>query len=878
MSNIKRISGFALAVLAMMCCGKAAAQSTPSPELECGEYLWPVNRVPCPEVQIKQKHDHTPLARYRRRGFDTVVTCTQEQLVLSCTPYIPAQYFNGTYFVDQIPFNPPDTTFSLGTRMPPMADDNFAPSVTQIPYPFYFFGIRKNSFILGANGCVSFSPSATGGSGCAWSYSAPIPWPDGTSGAPGSLSAMRDAIYGVYEDTDPSVTSGHSATDWGMYYGVQDTFPCRKIICSWKDMSQFSCNSMHCSYQIVCYEGSNIVEVHVAQRQVCSSWNGGRGIIGIQNATGQPQVASSDPDAPNSSPQINGKPAAFYPSNRNITTANMTNVAYRFTPDGNTLARSHWYRIFDDPNDTIHADSVELSVYDPVHSPSTAAAALNDTNGYYTPMNPTSTCPTLTKCYVKPKMTSKYVFHLRFQNANLDWYDLRDTIVIGMDTLRYIDIHKDPIRDTLPAQVDICLDDTARMRIDIHTIEEIERELWRIHRIAGGDTILLDTLVGQNGENPSSAYLNVGEERTIEIFRVTQSGDTLVLDTTLFSKADYNEMGDSLKVRAVQLFSNRLPATGLQANKIDSIYILVSADFASGCHNYDTILVRIFPNFDTVTVAHICRGQVYHWNGNDYTSDTDPNVTKINLHSTPGCDSIAHLDLTVLDVSYTVDQRVDCKPIVWINGKEYSESNTATALQDTVRLENIYGCDSIVQLDFTLYPLTARLRANVDHFSLDNLDVELTDISVNGESRVWKFPTGIDQTGPVAYYSIPSELDGAKIVLMESSPYGCEDADSIYIPLIKEHFWVPNAFTPDNPAGNSTFGSVSTHVIQEDMSIYNRHGEMVFHCNGTDCTWDGRDMRGDPCVQGAYVYVIRYIHESTSKQTQTVTGTVTLIR
>jgi hypothetical protein len=293
-SNLHKTSVL-FAFLALLCGGKTAAQDSPSP---------------CPEVLISQKYDHVVSRTYRQQGWDTAATCAEPTITISAEPYIPVQRFNGYYTVEQIPYNPPDTTFALGTRMPPMADDNFAPSVTQIPYPFYFFGIRKTSFILGANGCVSFSSSATGGSGCAWSYSAALPWPDGTTGAPTSLSSMRDAIYGVYEDTDPSVTSGHSNTDWGMYYGIQGSFPCRKIICSWKDMAQFSCNSLHCTYQIVCYEGSNIIEVHVKQRQVCSNWNGGRGIIGIQNATGQPQVPGSNRTDPNYYVQ-NGAPAAF---------------------------------------------------------------------------------------------------------------------------------------------------------------------------------------------------------------------------------------------------------------------------------------------------------------------------------------------------------------------------------------------------------------------------------------------------------------------------------------------------------------------------------------------------------------------------------------
>jgi hypothetical protein len=267
MNKVSHIKQLALAVVfsltGSIALGQTVGPSDPSPAQECGEYTWPTE--PCPEVQVKQKHDHTPLSRYRRNGWDTVVTCAHRSIELSCAPFIPVQKFNGQYFVDQIAYNPPDPTFALGTRMPISTDDNFSNYSTNIPYPFYFFGIRKNSFVLGANGLVAFGPvpvtntSSTGPS-CPWSFSAGIPWTDNTSGAPGNLSYMRDAIYGVYEDTYPNPQAHTTGADnWGIYYGIQDEYPCRKIICSWNDVPQYSCNSLRCTYPIVCYEGTNII-------------------------------------------------------------------------------------------------------------------------------------------------------------------------------------------------------------------------------------------------------------------------------------------------------------------------------------------------------------------------------------------------------------------------------------------------------------------------------------------------------------------------------------------------------------------------------------------------------------------------------------------
>lgn len=889
LNNIKQI---ALVFVALFATAEAMGQSTvgssPSPEIECGEYQWPEVQSPCPEVQVKQKHDHTAIARYRHKGWDTVVTCANPQIILSCMPYIPVQRFNGTYYVDPIPYDPPDTTFSLGTRMGIGTDDVFAGSHTVIPYPFYFFGIRKNQFRIGANGLVTFvSPTDFGdGNYCPYGFRTntnKLPW-DGTAGHTDPFSSyslrMKDAIYGVMEDTDPAYFNGSESNRIdGIYYGIQDEFPCRKIICSWKEAPDFGHHDGKGTYQIVCYEGSNIIEVHVRQRGCCPTTSDA--LIGIQNATGQPQVSSSTPTDPNSSPAINGKPAAFAPSVNGGTpgnpfTSTLNHVAFRFTPAGTTAKNYGWRRIYDDGRPDVELRNIV--VY---------PEAMDDSCGYYEPMDDANSCPTLTKAYVSPKEPAKYVFYLRFLNANNDQYVLTDTVFIGVDTVNYLDIHKLPINDTLPGRLDICLNDTARMRLDITALQEITHEEWLIRRVSGGDTITLDSLVADNhpGQvvNLSNNYLSFDPRYTpVQAFRI-QGNDTTVMDTTLFSLDDYDLIGDTILTRKVFLFSRNLPTQGLQANKIDTILIQVTSDFASGCHNYDTFMLRVFPNFDTIIADGICQGETFTWdtNGSPYktfTQPTNPQTEFVLLHSAPGCDSLVHLLLTVSSVSHTIDHQEDCKPYTWLNGKTYTTSNVATAATDTIVLKNRYDCDSIVQLELVIHPLTAKLRSDIDHFTLDNLDAVLTDISIGGSSRVWKFPNGPDQTGVNAYYSIPADMEGANIILIASSPYGCVDTAKIYIPLNKEHFWVPNAFTPDNPAGNSLFSSVSTKTLKQEMLIYNRRGELVFRCEGADCAWDGRDFDGNPCVQDAYVYIIRYTNEFEPQNTRVLKGTVTLIR
>ncbi|MBR0170089.1 MAG: gliding motility-associated C-terminal domain-containing protein [Bacteroidales bacterium] len=788
---------------------------------------------PCPEVLVEQKYDHVISPICRQFGWDTVVGCgDREEMVISAEPYIPVQRFNGTYIVEQIPYNPPDTTFHAGTRMPVSTDDNFSNYATNIPYPFYFFGIRKNSFVLGANGLVAFGPvpvtsNDNTGPGCPWSYSAGLPWTDGTTGAPGNLNYMRDAIYGVYEDTYPSPSTHGSTGDpnWGIYYGVQDEFPCRKIICSWNDVPQFSCTSLRCTYQIVCYEGSNIIEVHVKQREVCNSWNGGNGIIGIQNATGNPQVPSSDPTASNYF-VVNGSPAAFWPTGYNPFTTNLNNTAFRFTPQGTTPGNCVWYRIFDDGRDSVQLRDV-TQFPDAVND-------VNDTNcyGYYEPMNPENTeHPTLTKAHVRPGVSARYVCKLIFKNANNDIYNLYDTISIGVPDKDAFVFTTTDDGDTVKEKK-ICQNVESNIRLQIPSNQTLLRPAtWQVTRVLNGVERVL----------PSSMY-------------------------------NVNNIMGSLHLNADPEYDT------LPTNKIDSIWVRGFVEYTNRCLSSDSVLIRVYPIFDTFDVAGICEGERYYWPHTQqyYTQTTTEPV--FDTLSEPGCDSTVHLHLTVYGVSHTYDTIDTCAPLLWQDSILHDHTNTSTISIDTVIKKNIAECDSIVHLVLTIYPVEAHIRSSLQYFDFDNLDVKLDDISTGNASRTWHFPSGPDQTGAEAFWTMPTELDSADIRLIAHSQYGCNDTAHIVIPMNKENVWIPNAFMPDDPQGNNIFSTVSKGTVKQEMYIYNRRGQLVFHCEGTDCGWDGRDGNGDLCPQGAYVYLIRYVNKFNPEKTQVRKGTVTLIR
>ena len=86
----------------------------------------------------------------------------------------------------------------------------------------------------------------------------------------------------------------------------------------------------------------------------------------------------------------------------------------------------------------------------------------------------------------------------------------------------------------------------------------------------------------------------------------------------------------------------------------------------------------------------------YTWHGETYTSSTStPSYTSTNV---AGCDSVTTLNLTINYSDSTVVEESACDSYEWVDGTIYTESTD----EPTMTLQNIYGCDSTVNLHLTI--------------------------------------------------------------------------------------------------------------------------------------------------------------------------------
>jgi gliding motility-associated-like protein len=227
-------------------------------------------------------------------GPDVTTTCGSPCTNLTAT--IQGTLQTNTYTVQTIPYSP--YSFTTGTPVLINIDDTWTP-VINLPFCFQFFGNTYNQMVIGSNGLITFDLTYANGF-CQWSFANPIP----------TNTEPLNSIMCPYHDIDPSIGSSSD-----IRYQIYGTAPCREFVVSWYNvpMFSFSCNSMLASQQLVLHENTNIIDMFIANKPLCSGWNGGLATEGIQNATGT---------------------AAFAVPGRNATQWTATSDGKRFIPAG----------------------------------------------------------------------------------------------------------------------------------------------------------------------------------------------------------------------------------------------------------------------------------------------------------------------------------------------------------------------------------------------------------------------------------------------------------------------------------------------------------------------------------------------------------------
>lgn len=222
---------------------------------------------------------------------DTVLTCGQPCINLKAL--IPDVHGTTTnYGVNLISgpsgcFNPPVSPETPGNPTSIDRDDRYTDNIN-LSFDFPFYGILYNSLVVSANGMISFdlTNSLTFAhygilnSGSFLTANAGNP----PENLPSTLYD-KACIMGPYHDIDIEYVS---SPDRKLEYYELGTAPHRKWVAAFYKIPLYDsiagCDVLYQNtHEIVIYEGLGLVEVHIFDKEICTSWNEGRAMVGMQN-------------------------------------------------------------------------------------------------------------------------------------------------------------------------------------------------------------------------------------------------------------------------------------------------------------------------------------------------------------------------------------------------------------------------------------------------------------------------------------------------------------------------------------------------------------------------------------------------------------------
>lgn len=187
---------------------------------------------------------------------------TTQLLLLACLAWLPWQVSGqSSYTATSIPYNP--DPFAAGVQVAPAVDDIYGP-VTPLPFPFCFYGTYYDSIVVSTNGIVTFDLSHANAF-CNFGINSAFPTSsDAWLSISSPLHDLNPAVFGT-------ITMGT--------YGIA---PFRRVVISYDSVPMFGCNTAVFSQQIILYESTNLIEVHMENKPICTLNNNGISNLGMQ--------------------------------------------------------------------------------------------------------------------------------------------------------------------------------------------------------------------------------------------------------------------------------------------------------------------------------------------------------------------------------------------------------------------------------------------------------------------------------------------------------------------------------------------------------------------------------------------------------------------
>jgi gliding motility-associated-like protein len=303
------------------------------------------------------------------------------------------------------------------------------------------------------------------------------------------------------------------------------------------------------------------------------------------------------------------------------------------------------------------------------------------------------------------------------------------------------------------------------------------------------------------------------------------------------------------------------PATGLSNNTGQTViaspttshtYIVTGTDI-NGCVSKDTSIVKVNPlpslissPFTTTGCEPLCVSfsntgtstGTYNWNFGDGKSDNTPAPSHCYSHG-----------------SFTAN----------------------------VVLTDSNGCVATAASLVVAFPKPiANFYASPQPTTILNPEIKFLDGTSGGaiiQTWNWNFGDGAGFSPVQNPYYTYKDTGSFPVMLTVVSNLGCRDSIVIYVTIDDEYLiYVPNAFTPNFDGINDFFMPKCEGVVDYQLWVYDRWGQLAFHTSDLYQGWDGRHLSKGHEIAPEDVYVWRIETKNKKGEPKLMKGTVSLIK
>jgi len=807
---------------------------------------------------------------------DTTIGCGTTCFTLHAKTCDLRQFSSGsTYSINPLT-NTPGSCFTPytdpgapGNPVTLNIDDRYS-TVIPLGFNFPFFGTVYNSVVVSTNGYISFDVTlATGPSH--WQMFGDLP----------TASYDRALIMGPYHDLDPSEPTSPTQQ---IKYDIVGTAPHRRFIFSFYKVPLFNCAALiENTHQIVLYESTGIIEVFLQSKQICSGWNNGKGMIGLQDfsrtqAVMAPGRRSSDP--PWGSINMNeswrfvptGNVAAsllkrvelidfagnvIVPygsavvsfSGNGVIDVDFPNVCPTTDP-ANYIVRSV-YEKFDNPAiDVIAHDTVNILRAPASFTVTTTVtdAPCNGTDGIITVTNPVG--PTYEYSVDGTTWQASPIF-----NLPAGTYTVRaregGNFCAGITTA----IITEPATLSLASTV---------------TNTNCGNNTGIIDLTASGGTPAYEySIDGGSNYQLSNVFNNlpVGTYNNIQVKDVNNCIATLPpVSITLIDTMNLELGADSTICFGTKI--TLIP----QTNALTDTFKWTPA----ATLDYDTAKTPIASPTDTTKYYLVAKWGICTRNDSITVNVLHKPVAHAGTDTTVCYKTNATLFGSATNLSGTVN-------FAWSPADSLDSPNSAitgvrldTTRQFTLTVTDNYGCNFSVTDSVTVFmqPELVAFAGN-DTNAILGRQHQLLATGRNAVDFVWSPAGPLDN--PFIANPLAIIYNDTYFHVHITDAIGCSDDDTI---LVKAYegptYYLPNAFTPNGDGLNDIFFPTPVGMRStEYFRVFDRYGALMYQTREWMKGWDGT-LKGKPAAYGTYVWMIKGVDVNGS--VVEMKGTVILIR